>query len=100
MRTSGAYCSRLSIIQDRVDRAQPLFRDESMNTSRAHPSPRAHDSRRFWRIGYVVTMGRLADQLFDILHEHASGRPRRFASARFRDEPSRIVRVRCGERLL
>jgi len=42
--------------------------------------------------------GSLADQPFDILHEYASGLhvsecPSRFASARFRDEPSGIMQA-------
>ena len=43
--------------------------------------------------GYAATTGSLAVQSFDILHEylegiHVSACPSRFASARFRDEPS------------
>src|SRR6266481_6051514 len=46
-----------------------------------------------WKRGYAAVTGSLAVQPFDILHEYASGLhasecPSRFASARFRDEPS------------
>jgi len=45
--------------------------------------------------GYAAVTDSLAVQPFDILHEYASGLhasecPSRFASARFRDEPSWI----------
>ena len=52
-----------------------------------------HDSRFCCKRGYAAVTGSLAIQPFDILHEYASGLhasecPSRFASARFRDDPS------------
>jgi len=56
--------------------------------------PNPHYSRSFCsKRGYAAATGRLAVQPFNILHEYASGLhvsacPSRFASTRFRDEPS------------
>jgi hypothetical protein len=57
------------------------------------PLARIIHERFYCNRGYAAVTGSLALQPFDILHEYASGLhasecPSRFASARFRNEPS------------